>query len=219
MDDGYWPLSILILVGFILIDAVLYGFGSAIQNLNVNSLEKEAEEGNERAGKLLRLINKPGEFINTVQVMTNIIGIVAGAYVMRQLGQLFQMLVKHSEDGHEMLVYSASVAAAGVIVLAVLISFGIVIPKKCGARKPEKWGYGAFSIVQVFVILLRPFTFLISALSALVLKPMGIDLNSDDDNVTQEDSMLMVNEGHEQGVLEAGEAERITNIFEYNGAG
>ena len=104
MDDGYWPLSILILVGFILIDAVLYGFGSAIQNLNVNSLEKEAEEGNERAGKLLRLINKPGEFINTVQVMSNIIGIVAGAYVMRQLGQLFQMLVKHSEDGHEMLV-------------------------------------------------------------------------------------------------------------------
>ena len=216
MDDGYWPLSILILVGFILIDAVLYGFGSAIQNLNVNSLEKEAEEGNERAGKLLRLINKPGEFINTVQVMTNIIGIVAGAYVMRQLGQLFQMLVKHSEDGHEMLVYSASVAAAGVIVLAVLISFGIVIPKKCGARKPEKWGYGAFSIVQVFVILLRPFTFLISALSALVLKPMGIDLNSDDDNVTQEDIMLMVNEGHEQGVLEAGEAEMITNVFELN---
>ena len=216
MDDGYWPLSILILVGFILIDAVLYGFGSAIQNLNVNSLEKEAEEGNERAGKLLRLINKPGEFINTVQVMTNIIGIVAGAYVMRQLGQLFQILVKHSEDGHEMLVYSASVAAAGVIVLAVLISFGIVIPKKCGARKPEKWGYGAFSIVQVFVILLRPFTFLISALSALVLKPMGIDLNSDDDNVTQEDIMLMVNEGHEQGVLEAGEAEMITNIFELN---
>lgn len=39
MDDGYWPLSILILVGFILIDAVLYGFGSAIQNLNVNSLK------------------------------------------------------------------------------------------------------------------------------------------------------------------------------------
>lgn len=42
---------------------------------------------------------------------------------------------------------------------------------------------------------------------------MGIDLNSDDDNVTQEDIMLMVNEGHEQGVLEAGEAEMITNIF------
>ena len=69
--------------------------------------------------------------------MTNIIGIVAGAYVMRQLGQLFQMLVKHSEDGHEMLVYSASVAAAGVIVLAVLISFGIVIPEMRGQKAGE----------------------------------------------------------------------------------
>lgn len=216
MDDGYWPLSILILVGFILIDAVLYGFGSAIQNMNVNSLEKEAEEGNERAGKLLGLINKPGEFINTVQVMTNIIGIVAGAYVMRQLGQLFQMLVRHSEGGHDRLVYAVSIGAAGILVLAVLISFGIVIPKKCGARKPEKWGYGFFSMVLMIVILLRPFTFLVSVLSSLVLRPMGIDLNSEDDNVTEEDIMLMVNEGHEQGVLEAGEAEMITNIFELN---
>lgn len=216
MEDGYWPLSILILVGFILIDAVLYGFGSAIQNMNVNSLEKEAEEGNERAGKLLRLINKPGEFINTVQVMTNIIGILAGAYVMRQLGQLLQVLVCHSEDGHEMLIYSFCVTAAGILVLAVLISFGIVIPKKCGVRKPEAWGYGVYPVVQIIVVLLRPFTFLVSSLSFIVLKPMGIDLNSDDDNVTQEDIMLMVNEGHEQGVLEAGEAEMITNIFELN---
>lgn len=216
MEDGYWPLSILILVGFILIDAVLYGFGSAIQNMNVNSLEKEAEEGNERAGKLLRLINKPGEFINTVQVMTNIIGILAGAYVMRQLGQLLQVLVRHSEDGHEMLIYSVCVTAAGILVLAVLISFGIVIPKKCGVRKPEAWGYGVYPVVQIIVVLLRPFTFLVSSLSFIVLKPMGIDLNSDDDNVTQEDIMLMVNEGHEQGVLEAGEAEMITNIFELN---
>ena len=80
-------------------------------------------------------------------------------------------------------------------------------------QKAGEVGIRCFSIVQVFVILLRPFTFLISALSALVLKPMGIDLNSDDDNVTQEDIMLMVNEGHEQGVLEAGEAEMITNIL------
>ena len=36
---------------------------------------------------------------------------------------------------------------------------------------------------------------------------------SKEDNVTEEDIMSMVNEGHEQGVLEAREAEMITNIF------
>lgn len=39
-------------------------------------------------------------------------------------------------------------------------------------------------------------------------------LKSKEENVTEEDIMTMVNEGHEQGVLKAGEAKMITNIFE-----
>lgn len=39
---------------------------------------------------------------------------------------------------------------------------------------------------------------------------------SKDENVTEEDIMTMVNEGHEQGVLESSEAEMITNIFEFD---
>ena len=30
MDDGYSPVSILVLIGFILLEAVFYGFGAAI---------------------------------------------------------------------------------------------------------------------------------------------------------------------------------------------
>ena len=36
MDDGYSPVSILVLIGFILLEAVFYGFGSAIQNDKTN---------------------------------------------------------------------------------------------------------------------------------------------------------------------------------------
>jgi len=216
MDDGYWPFSILILAAFILIDAVLYGFGAAIQNMNVNSLEKEAEEGDERAGRLLQLINQPAEFINTVQVMTNLIGIVSGACVLGHLGYLFRILVRGAQSGHERLVYGISLAVAGIFLLAVIISFGIIVPKKCAARKPERWGFGVYPVVRLLVFLLKPFTVLVSGLSAVVLRPMGIDPSLDTDNVTEEDIMLMVNEGHEQGVLEAGEAEMITNIFELN---
>ena len=61
MDDGYWPLSFAALAAFIVADAALYGFGSAIQNLNAGALEKEAEEGSERAGRLLRLMEQPAE--------------------------------------------------------------------------------------------------------------------------------------------------------------
>ena len=45
MDDGYWPLSIVIFAAFILLDAVLYGFGAAIQHLNSGTLEKRPRKG------------------------------------------------------------------------------------------------------------------------------------------------------------------------------
>lgn len=41
-------------------------------------------------------------------------------------------------------------------------------------------------------------------------------MKSKAENVTEEDIMTMVNEGHEQGVLESSEAEMITNIFEFD---
>ena len=41
-------------------------------------------------------------------------------------------------------------------------------------------------------------------------------VRSRQENVTEEDIMTMVNEGHEQGVLESSEAEMITNIFEFD---
>ena len=66
----------------------------------------------------------------------------------------------------------------------------------------------------MIVALFKPFAWLVSGLSWLILKPLGIGLHDKNDSVTEEDIMLMVNEGHEQGVLEAGEAEMITNIVE-----
>lgn len=45
------------------------------------------------------------------------------------------------------------------------------------------------------------------------LRRFGIKLHGYED-VTEEDIMTMVNEGHEQGVLEADETEMISNIFQ-----
>ena len=63
---------------------------------------------------------------------------------------------------------------------------------------------------------LFPFAWLMDQFAYISLKAVGINIREKDDNVTEEDIMYMVNEGHEQGVLEASEAEMITNIFEFD---
>ena len=48
-----------------------------------------------------------------------------------------------------------------------------------------------------------------------VSKLFGVQLFKDLEDVTEEEIISMVNEGHEQGVLLASEAEMIQNIFEF----
>lgn len=48
MEDGYSPMSLFLFIGFIVLEACLYGFGAAIQNVNTVKLEQEMEAGNQK---------------------------------------------------------------------------------------------------------------------------------------------------------------------------
>ena len=48
-----------------------------------------------------------------------------------------------------------------------------------------------------------------------ILFLFGVRNNTDENDVTEEEIINMVQEGHEQGVIQASEAEMISNIFEY----
>lgn len=216
MDDGYTSVSMLLLAGFILLDAVCYGFGAAIQNVNTGNLEKEAEEGNRKAEKLLRIVEHPARIINTIQITSHLVGIVTGAYVLGQFRKQFAGLISQAVTIPGQWASMVSLVVMTLILVMLLISFGIVIPKCFAVRNPEKWCYAMLPWVTGISVIAFPVTSMISGISYVVLKLFGINMYADSENVTEEDIMSMVNEGHEQGVLEADEAEMITNIFELN---
>lgn len=222
MDDGYSPVSIMVLIGFILLEAVFYGFGSAIQNVNEGKLEDEAGEGNRKAVRLLEVVNCPGRFVHTIQLTTHLIGMITGAVILPVQVNGLMGYVHLFKPGKAETWYLSPlwweqvlfVIAVAIVLLLIIISFGIIIPKRLAAKEPERWGYRMLPVVLFITGLLLPLTRLITLVSSLVLRLFGVDITDEDDNVTEEDIMSMVNEGHEQGVLEADETEMITNIFE-----
>lgn len=230
MDDGYSPVSILLLIGFIFLEAVFYGFGSAIQNVNEGKLEEEMEGGSEKAARLLRIVNRPTRFVNTIQITTHLVGIITGIFILpvlvqstsRHFRSLAGLVSGHAPYGTGTAWYAnplwwkwAGLTALLTVVLIVfIVCFGIIVPKRLAAKEPEKWGYRMLPVVLFVAAALLPLTKLISGVAWLVLKVFGVEMTAGDENVTEEDIMSMVNEGHEQGVLEAGETEMITNIFQ-----
>jgi len=71
-------------------------------------------------------------------------------------------------------------------------------------------------IVRGIVCIVKPYAFLAEAASNLAVRIVGVDPNASFDDVTEEEIISMVNEGHEKGVLQESEAEMIHNIFEFD---
>lgn len=192
-DDGPTA-SILIFILLLLIDVFFYGFGAALTSLEGKELKGE----DKRTGKLKQIMENPSRYVNTVQLVVTLIHIGIGAFYLRLLGN-----------------YINSFIGAAVLLLYVLLSFGVLMPKRIAARYPEKWAYACVNAAYYITLILSPLTGLISVTVSLFLRLFGIKENEDNADVTEEEIISMVNEGHEQGVILASEAEMITNIFEF----
>ena len=216
MDDGNSWIGILLFAASVAVFYLIYGFGAAIQALNTSALEDERDEGNKKAAALLRIQEDPGKFVRTNQVVTCFFTLALGAFTLPQTAGYIRRFLAVKLAMAPGLAAGLALAAAFFVVAFFLVCLGVIIPKRVAAKSPIRFCYKALSVVEWAIKLLSPFTWLISVAAFVVLKAVGIDIRSSNEKVTEEDIMYMVNEGHDQGVLEASEAEMITNIFEFD---
>lgn len=196
MDDSGPMASYIIFMMLLLIDALFYGFGAAVKALNAKELSEQFEKtGNKRAERLYAIAVRPEQYINTVQLVVTLIHLVMGAFFLR--------------------VFSTALLLSGAVLLYILLTFGILIPKRLGVRYADQWSYACINPIYYITKIFSPVTGLVSVTSKGLLRLVGIYTDENTEDVTEEEIISMVNEGHEQGVLLATEAEMITNIFEF----
>lgn len=216
MDDGNSWIGFLLMAGALVLFSVLYGFGAAVQALNTSALEDNRDEGDKKAEKLLQIQENPYLFIRTNQLVTSLLTLTLGAFSMAWVVRQCKGLFARVPSLPPALTVTAAYVLALILMAFFLTCIGIVIPKRMAGKSPARFCYRTLPLVLVLMKFLFPITWVVDGVSYGILKLMGIDIHARDDKVTEEDIMYMVNEGHDQGVLEASEAEMITNIFEFD---
>jgi len=216
MDDGNSWIGILLFAAAVIVFYLIYGFGAALQALNTSALEDERDEGNKKAERLLHIQENPYKFIRTNQIVTSFFTLALGAVTLRTAAGYCRRAASRIGGIPIPVLNVVSYVLAFLIVVFFLVCLGIIIPKRLAAKSPIRFCYKALPVVEGMIKLLSPYTWLIDGVAYVALKAVGIDIHALDDKVTEEDIMYMVNEGHDQGVLEASEAEMITNIFEFD---
>lgn len=223
MDDGGPMASWIIFLALLLIDMLFYGFGAAAKELNAKELsDQAAEKGNKKAKRLYRIVVNPEQYINTVQFIVTLINLIMGGFFLRVFDSVSIRLLKRGvfdrladRSVSPVLISTLSLILSGAVLMYILLTFGVLIPKRLGARYALRWAFACINPIYYITKIFTPITGLVSVTAKGVLRILGIRGDENTEDVTEEEIISMVNEGHEQGVLLATEAEMITNIFEF----
>ena len=210
-----WMLFLL----FIVINSIFYGFGSAIQNLNENEIEDKAEQGDKKSKLLLHIMNAPGSLIQTVQFYHMLLSFLVGYVQLKSIMKTVSVSLSATATGVFFTENPGKIILCILVLfvdLILLATFGILVPKRICSRHAAASAYRMVHMVQAGIILAWPITKLMELLTNLTVRLFGIDPNHTEDDVTEDEIIDLVDEAHEQGIIQESEAEMIQNIMEFH---
>jgi putative hemolysin len=206
--------SILLLIVLVLVNAFFAASEIAIITLNDNRIKKMAEDGNQKATKILKLTSNSSRFLATIQVGVTISGFLTSASASQSFsGRLAESL--------SFLPLSQGViAGVSTIVITILLSyfslvFGELVPKKIAMQRAEELSFKFIGILNGTSTVFRPFITFLTFSTNVILKMLGFDPDSSEETVTEEEILMMVDAGEEKGVIGESAKDMISNIFDF----
>lgn len=218
-------MMIFVLFLFLLIlDIFIYGFRAALSSIDDKELERRVDEEKDRKAALIAAyVDNPIHASRLGLFTATLIHVIMGTgFLTLLLGKCTEIMEpvlkgeiwKKEYLGTNLLHILLSITVTLVFVYMVN-TLGIILPRKLAERKPERWAYRCVRLVYFSEILFSPILFLTDFTTKGIMMLFGIRNEEDNSDVIEQEIIDMVNEGHEQGFIEANEAEMIHKIFEY----
>ena len=183
----------------------------ALVSAKRSRIEYLSEQGNTRAKLILLLLDKPENFLSSVQVGITLIGIISGAYGGATLtDDLNSILMHFSFLGN----YSHSISLFLVIgsITYFTIVIGELVPKTIAINNAEKIALFCAPIIHFFTKATYPFVKLLTISTRILIKVLRIQENTGN-HISEEELKLILFNAEKQGVLETDETQIHQNLF------
>lgn len=217
MDPLIWQLILQLLL--ILINAFFASAEIAVVSLNATKLRADAEEGDKRAARLLRMVESPTAFLSTIQIAITLAGLLGSAFAATNFAERLTTWLIQSR-GFTALPADALNTIIVVLITLVLSYFTLVlgelVPKRIAMQKPMQIARITTSVISGLAVIMRPVIWFLSVSVTGVLRLLGMKNQAKAELVTEEDIRMMLDESEEEGLIESSEGEMIDNIFEFN---
>lgn len=202
--------EIFILIGLILLNGFFSMAEIALVSARKTKLELQANKGDIRAKAALALANHPDNFLSTVQIGITLIGIFTGIYSGDKIIEDVKIWLTQFPY---LVQYSQVLATVIVLILVTFLSLvlGELLPKRIGMAAPESIAKFAAAPMRIISLITFPFVWLLTKTTKLLVNLFNI--NSDDNQMTEEEIKAIISEGTETGAIEVSEQEIIERVF------
>ncbi len=201
METGLIPPALIILL------AAVSGYFSLMETALIEShrgrLEKLSEDGDKNATAVLKILDSPPP-LNVAQVGITFTGILAGVCAVIASPTLAAQI--------NLSIFPAA-AIAFCTTTFIFLLFGEFLPKQAAKRNPEKFLLNNHKTFRLIVIIMNPFVAVLSKIADGISFIFGGN-SSQNDAVTEDEVLDLIEQGTEDGTIEKSEQEMVDRIFD-----
>lgn len=131
----------------------------AVISINEKKVRALAEDGDKKAKKMLRIIERPTRFLSTIQIGITLAGFLGSAFAADNFAESFsKYLIKvfHISKSHAGTVNTVSVIVITLILSYFTLILGELVPKRIAMKHKEKLANGVCGIITFLSRLLSP---------------------------------------------------------------
>jgi putative hemolysin len=205
--------EILIIAILILINGFFVAAEFSLVRVRRTRLEQLSEEGNRGARRVQHLVSQPARFLATIQLGLTFVGFLAATFagaslvggVRDSIQALFPTVAGQAEVIALLLITT--------VVSLFTIVFGELVPKALAFAYAERMAFFFAGPIDWLGRVLAPLVWLLTTLTQAITRVFGI-ADQQQERLTAEELMIIVERGGEQGVIEAEEQQMIGAVLE-----
>ncbi len=176
---------------------------TAFNTFNRIRVKNLAEKGNKRAARALALSDNYDTLISTILIGNNIVNILAASLSTLYFTKLLA--------GGSAAQFATTISTA--VMTIIVLTFGEIAPKTIAKQSPDKFVLFSTPIISALVVIFKPLSFIFKQLQNLLSRIFKSD---EDQGMTEEELISIIEEAAEEGDLDEEESTLIKSAIEFN---
>jgi putative hemolysin len=209
--SGVLPELALIVV-LVLLNGIFSATEIALVTLRRSRIQQLIDDGNRTAVRVQHLKSNPGRFLAVIQIGINFLGFLASAFAAVSLvdgaAEFFRQFgpLTNAAEGIALVVVT-------ILLTLFTIVFGELVPKQIGLAHAELVALATARLIEVLGTLFGPLVAALTFVTRWVSRLFRADVPADE-RISSEELRLIIEQGGEQGILEAEEEQMIHAVIE-----